>query len=196
MIPAMTDPETLGRLMPPRAAPDTSVDWALMSRSWGTEFPPDYQAFMEVWGPGAIDNFFQVLVPEPKAEELTSPYGGMLVETLTADHAWANFPKEPELEGTQPRLIAWGSDAAADILCWDASGDEPASWPVLVYNRGQGAWRRYDCGMVEFLVRVLRAEFPVCPLSDLSLWGTHPALFLSETEEERLLEQGLDPWAG
>ncbi|MDQ1008828.1 hypothetical protein QFZ82_003313 [Streptomyces sp. V4I23] len=99
-------------------------------------------------------------------------------------------------EGTQPRLIAWGSDAAADILCWDASGDDPASWPVLVYNRGKGVWRRYDCGMVEFLVRVMRAEFPACPLSDLSLWGSHPVLFLSQSEEERLLEQGLDHWAG
>ncbi|MFD0427602.1 hypothetical protein ACFQ60_03590 [Streptomyces zhihengii] len=146
-------------------------------------------------GAGAIDNFFQVQVPEPKADELTSPYGGMLVETLTAEDAWANFPKEPELEQTRPRLIAWGSDAAADIICWDASADDPAAWPVLVYHRGKGVWRRHDCGMTEFLVRVLRAEFPACPLSDLALWGQHPALFLSESEEERLLEQGLDPWA-
>ncbi|MEV8363088.1 hypothetical protein [Streptomyces niveus] len=191
----MTDLETLRRLMPPRAEPDTSVDWSLMSRSWGTEFPSDYRAFMEVYGPGAINNFFQVLLPEPHAEELTSPYGGMLVETLNAEDAWANRRKEPELEGTQPRLIAWGADAGADIVCWDTSGDDPAAWPVLVSDRGDAIWRRYDCGMVEFLVRVLRAEFPACPLSGLSLWGRHPALFLSESEEERLLEQGTDPWA-
>ncbi|MGA5216219.1 hypothetical protein ACPCAE_09080 [Streptomyces cinereoruber] len=191
----MTDLETLRRLMPPKAAPETSVDWARMSESWGTEFPPDYRAFMEVWGPGAIADFFQVQVPEPKAEELSSPYGGMLVETLTAEDAWASFGKEPELEGARPRLIAWGSDAAADIVCWDASGDDPSAWPVLVHHRGKGIWQRHDCGMVEFLVRVLRAEFPANPLSDLSLWGRHPALFLSESEEERLLEQGLNPWA-
>lgn len=116
-------------------------------------------------------------------------------ETLNAEDNWVNFGKEPELEGAEPRLIAWGADAGADIVCWDASGDDPAAWPVLVYERGDAIWRRYDCGMVEFLVRVLRAEFPACPLSGLSLWGRHPALFLSESEEERLLEQGIDPWA-
>ncbi|EST30966.1 hypothetical protein [Streptomyces niveus] len=192
----MNDLDTLRRLMPPKAEPTASADWSLISRSWGTEFPPDYRAFMDVYGNGAINNFFVVLLPEPKAEELTSPYGGMLVETLNAEDAWAKRRKEPELEGTEPRLIAWGADAGADIVCWDASGDDPAAWPVLVYNRGDAIWRRYDCGMVEFLVRVLRAEFAECPLSDLSLWGRHPALFLSESEEERLLEQGIDPWAG
>ncbi|MFE5734908.1 hypothetical protein ACFQ7A_28860 [Streptomyces sp. NPDC056528] len=190
----MTDVETLRQLMPPRAAPEAPVDWAAVEASWGTEFPSDYRAFMEVWGPGAIDGFFQIQAPEPKAEEPASPYGGMLLETLTAEDVWTSSGKEPALEGTRPRLISWGSDAAADIVCWDASDDDPSAWPVLVYNRGKGVWQRHDCGMVEFLVRVLRAEFPANPLSDLSLWGRHPARLLSESEEERLLEQGLDPW--
>ncbi|MGW6392824.1 hypothetical protein ACWFR1_20445 [Streptomyces sp. NPDC055103] len=74
--------------------------------------------------------------------------------------------------------------------------DAPSSWPALVHHRGKGVWQRHDCGMAEFLVRILRADFPANRLSDLALWGRHPALLLSESEEERLLEQGIDPWAG
>ncbi|MBJ6641019.1 hypothetical protein H4K36_29825 [Streptomyces sp. DHE7-1] len=51
-------------------------------------------------------------------------------------------------------------------MCWDASGEDPAAWPVLVFNRGEIRFTRYDCGMAEFLTRVLRGEFPS------ARWGT------------------------
>lgn len=69
-------------------------------------------------------------------------------------------------------------------------------WPVLVYNRGDALWYRYDCGMVQFLLQVLRAEFDKCSLGDLSLWGRDSATFLNRREEERLWKKGVDPWAG
>ncbi|MFE5022086.1 SMI1/KNR4 family protein [Streptomyces sp. NPDC056656] len=186
----------LRQLMPPTADSDVSVDWGRVSQSWGKQFPPDYRQFMEVYGAGAIDNFLQILKPEAKGDEPESETGGMLHETANAEHAWSTVRRSPELAGAQPELIAWGAAASADVLCWDASGDDPAGWPVLVYNRGDGLWRRYDCGMAEFLARVLRADFDACPLGDLSLWGRTPATFLTWTEEQRLMKQGLDPWTG
>ncbi|MET8305633.1 hypothetical protein [Micromonospora sp. NPDC005173] len=97
--------------------------------------------------------------------------------SANAEADWETEDKAPELEGTSPVLINWGVDATADMLCWDASDGDPAKWPVVVYKRNGSLWSRYDCGMVEFLVRVLRADFPECPLGGLFLWGVSEAAF-------------------
>lgn len=188
--------ETLRRLMPPTAESDTSVDWDRMSESWGKEFPADYRGFIQVYGGGAIENYLEVLKPEPKGEPPEQATGGMRHEIANAEYHWTNTRKSPELAEVTPELIAWGADASADTLCWDASGEDPGRWPVLVYKRNDDLWSRYDCGMVEFLVRILRADFDECPLGDLSLWGKEPATFLTRSEEQRRLKAGLDPWTG
>jgi hypothetical protein len=186
--------ETLRQLMPPTAESDTSVDWAQMSESWGKEFPSDFRHFIEAYGAGTIEDCLSVLKPEPRGAE-PGP-DDMLMETANAESAWTREPKSADLVDTAPELIAWGLDSSSDLLCWDASGDNPESWPVLVRSRGDNLWSRYDCGMVEFLVRVLRADFADCPLSDVSLWGRHQAAFLNRREYQRLLNAGLDPWTG
>ncbi|WP_374985674.1 hypothetical protein [Streptomyces fradiae] len=54
----------------------------------------------------------------------------------------------------------------------------------------------YDRGMVEFLTRLLHADFDACPMTDVSIWGDPAPLFLHPREEDRLREMGLDPWTG
>jgi hypothetical protein len=193
-VTAADELEELRRLMPPRHSSNASVDWDEMRASWGKEFPSDYRHFIEVYGYGGIENFFEVLKPEPREEESTT--SDMRNETEMAKDAWSRVRKSPELAEASPELIAWGGDASADLLCWDASDEDPGSWPVLVYKRGDALWRRYDCGMVQFLVRVLRGEFDECPLGDLSLWGRGSATFLNRSEEQRLWKEGIDPWTG
>ncbi|WP_328912053.1 MULTISPECIES: SMI1/KNR4 family protein [unclassified Streptomyces] len=188
--------ELLRGLMPVTAESDTSVDWGRAEESWGKTFPPDYRKFIETYGAGVIENYLVIFKPEFKGGQPESDYGGMIPSTLDAEGAWVDYEKSPELQGAAPELIAWGGDSSADLLCWDASGSDPEAWPVLVWNRDDLLWSRYDCGMVEFLVRMLREEFSECPLGGLSLWGKQPALFLNEREKERLLAQGLDPWTG
>ncbi len=192
----MVGMETLRELMPPTAASDTVADWERLSESWGKEFPVDYRQFIDTYGAGAIQEFLEIQKPEPKEDVPESSTGGMLHETANAEYAWAEMRKSPELGRATPELIAWGADASADILCWDASGEDPERWPVLVYNRAEGLWRRYDVGMAEFLVRVLRAQFADCPLGDLSLWSRGAVTFLNEREEQRRIDEGLDPWTG
>jgi hypothetical protein len=194
MMTEMAALETLQQLMPPTAASDTSVDWGRMSESWGKEFPSDFRRFVETYGAGAIEDYLSVLKPEPKGVE-PGP-DDMLMETVNAEKAWAREPKSPDLVDTAPELIAWGLDSSSDILCWDASGDDPEAWPVLVRSRDGNLWSRYDCGMAEFLVRILRADFADCPLSGVSLWGKHPAVVLNQREYQRLLKAGQDPWTG
>lgn len=105
----------------------------------------------------------------------------MVQETLTAEITWDSADKSAELEGTSPRLITWGVDSSADLMCWDASGEDPAAWPVLVFNRGDALFRRYDCGMAEFLTRVMLGDFPECPLGDDTLWGRAEASWERDT---------------
>ncbi|MFF8382025.1 hypothetical protein ACF07V_38700 [Streptomyces sp. NPDC015661] len=188
--------EALRYLVPPPAEGGTPLDRDRMRASWGREFPADYRKFVETYGAGSVEGCLVIQQPAYKDAEPTSPYGGMLLETINAEAAWARERKSPQLEGTDPVLIAWGVTTSSDLLCWDASDGDPAAWPVLVRNRDDDLWRRYDCGMVAFLVRVLRAEFDECPLGDLTLWGRGPALFLTETEQKRLWARGVNPWEG
>ncbi|MBA2809908.1 SMI1/KNR4 family protein [Streptomyces sp. KM273126] len=171
------DLDALRRLMPPPADGGTRVDWDAMTASWGRPFPPDYQRFMEVYGAGAVQDYLAINTPEPKVSLSEAQRDGMVIETANAEADWETEDKAPELEGTSPVLINWGVDATADMLCWDASDEDPAKWPVVVYARNGSLWSRYDCGMVEFLVRVLRADFPECPLGGLFMWGVSEATF-------------------
>lgn len=192
----MGDLVTLQGIMPPPAAPDLTVDWRLISESWGRQFPPDYQQFMGLYGAGTIEDFLVLAQPEPREAPAGPRNEEMAHETANAVLSWANVRKEPALQGLAPELIAWAADASADILCWDATDDDPSRWPVLVCNRGNMIWRRYECGMVEFLLRVLRREFDECPLGDESIWGRGRVTFLTPKEQERRLKAGLDPWTG
>ncbi|MCZ4103020.1 SMI1/KNR4 family protein [Streptomyces sp. H39-C1] len=192
----MSEWTTLQQCMPHPAESNTSVDWDRMSQTWGKEFPPDYRQFIERYGPGTIQNYLVIELPEYRDAQSASPSGGMLLETVNAEAAWDREEKSPELDGTDPELITWGVDASSDLLCWDTSADDPRTWPVLVRNRDDGLWRRYDCGMVEFLARTLLGKFAECPLGDLSLWAKRSAFYLNAHEEERLRKQGLDPWTG
>ncbi|PZG02317.1 hypothetical protein [Micromonospora deserti] len=151
---------------------------------------------MEVYGPGTIQEFLVIQEPEPKDAASGAGTGGMVSETTNAEMAWAEFRKESGLAEVEPLLIAWGVSAGADILCWDASGVDPDAWPVLVWNRDDTVWRRYECGMVEFLQRVLAAEFDECPLSGTNIWGVTSVKYLPFGEEMRLRKAGLDPWTG
>ncbi|MFF3127403.1 hypothetical protein ACFVRD_35065 [Streptomyces sp. NPDC057908] len=173
------DVDSLLRLMPPPEDGGTAVDWTRMAETWGRPFPLDYQRFMEVYGAGELGDFLVILEPEPKAPSPTQ-LEGMLVETGNAQDMWPGVYKAPDLEGTSPKLITWGVAASADVLCWDASSDDPSEWPVLVFNRGEIQIDRYDCGMAAFLTGLLRADFPKCPLSDVTLWGLGATSFVKD----------------
>jgi hypothetical protein len=169
--------DVLLRLMPPPADGGRVVDWDRMARSWGRPFPPDYRRFMAVYGAGVVEDVLVVLAPQPKAPLAEAGWDGMVEETGNAEDTWADADKSAELAGTEPRLIAWGADSGADLLCWDATGEDPAAWPVLVFDRGAIRFRRYDCGMSGFLVRLLRGDLGERPLADATLWGRGEAAF-------------------
>lgn len=190
------DGDTLLRIMPPPSAADSTADWDLMAQSWGKRFPTDYRWFMGVYGPGAIEQYLAIVPPETKQRSV-SDSRGMMRESIAAKWAWSDTEKPPEYVGrSDPELIAWGVDGSADILCWDASGADPDAWPVLVYHRDDDVWRRYDCGFVAFLVRLLQGDLGHNPLGSTGLWGEGSARFMTPAEEQQLLAQGVNPWTG
>ncbi|HWS37515.1 MAG TPA: hypothetical protein VN408_32890 [Actinoplanes sp.] len=189
--------EALQRLMPPLTASDTTVDWDRLTESWGRRFPASYQRFMAVYGAGMIQNHLVIGDPEPWSEPPTGDDNCMRAGTALARRLWTEIDRrEPDLEGVSPRLILWGVDSSGDNLCWDATDEDPEQWPVLLYHRQHGIWRRYDFGMTEFLVRLLDGAFPECPLGDLTLFGRTNAMYLTTTEYWRRRRSGRDPWTG
>ncbi|MFJ7417646.1 SMI1/KNR4 family protein [Streptomyces uncialis] len=181
----MTHLERLRSLLPaPEGESPEGINWDLISASWGlnSSFPSDFRQFMEVYGPGAVEDFLEILEPQPWDEQQVGD--GFSAETKTARLTWRMEPDRNFDVPPEPLLIAWGVDSAADILCWDASPDNPDEWPVVVWDRGTGKWSRYDVGMVEFLHRTLRADFDECPLRDTSLWGLSEAEFVSAADED------------
>ncbi|WP_030549302.1 hypothetical protein [Streptomyces albus] len=78
-----TDLDALRRFMPPPAEGGARVDWAALTTSWGKPFPPDYRHFMEVYGPGAVQNYLSIGRPEPKVPLDQAPRDGMVIESRT-----------------------------------------------------------------------------------------------------------------
>ncbi|MBK3564785.1 SMI1/KNR4 family protein [Streptomyces sp. MBT62] len=180
--------------MPSPPGAGDSVDWDAVEASWGTRFPGDYKEFMAAYGEGVIDDYLSLMAPETHVDPGgESSYMGMQQESANAEDVWrASGPGAAET----PRLIAWGADSSADFLCWLATDADPDKWPVVVWGRGDARWTEYPCGMVEFLLRLFRAEFDECPLGAVSLWGVGSARFLHRQEEQRLRMAGISPWTG
>lgn len=176
--------------MPSHPGAGETVDWDAVEASWGTAFPSDFKEFMAEYGAGTIDDYLSVLLAEPRGGFGGVPaYMGMAEESRNAEDMWRSG-------SCTPRLITWGLDSSADILCWRADGGDPDRWPVMVWSRHGGRWSEYPGGMTEFLCRVFRAEFDRCPLGDLSLWGAASPRFLHREEQQRLRDLGIDPWTG
>lgn len=186
--------EEVRRIMPSPPGAGDSVDRDAVEASWGTRFPGDYKEFMAEYGEGAIDDYLSLMAPEIHV----GPGGefscmGMQQESANAEDVWRAAGRGP---AETPRLIAWGADSSADILCWPATDSDPDKWPVVVWGRGDARGTEYPCGMVEFLCRLFRAEFDECPLGAVSLWGVGSARFLPREEEQRLRKAGISPWTG
>ncbi|MET7810458.1 SMI1/KNR4 family protein [Streptomyces sp. NPDC005395] len=184
--------QEIGALMPRSSESDVQIPWATIESSWDFTFPSDYRSFIDSYGAGAIEDYLEIL--EPRSWDAEAVGDGMPAETRNARLGWTVEPKRDFPVSSEPMLVAWGVDASADLLCWDTARPNPEDWPVIVWSRGDAVWRKYECGMLEFLGQVLRADLPSNPLGDEALWNTTPAKFVSKVEEARLLNEGIDPW--
>lgn len=169
------------------------VDWQSGAAALGVaSFPHDYQEFVAAFGAGSFEDVLFVSIP--RSGMSAAP---MTVERLPDPGVMDDW-QVPE-ERSQYRLsdmLVWGQTNSADTLCWVTTDSDPNRWPVAVWARQDGGWAVYECGMVEFLLRVLQGDFAACPIGVTTLWGRGSARFLNFLDEERFLDEGVDPWTG
>ncbi|MER5182773.1 SMI1/KNR4 family protein [Streptomyces sp. NPDC002896] len=170
--------------MPPHDGAGRVVDWPAVERAWGVVFPSDYREFVSVYGAGTVGN--------------AEIEGDMDEETEAAREEWEDgFATHPE--GMDPKsggLVAWGVDAAGDVLCWFTAGADPDSWPVLLYSRRTDRWTLYRCGMATFLCKLFQAELYLYPLSFPEHVREAAPRFLTRAEERRIRDSGTNAWSG
>ncbi|MFD9420450.1 SMI1/KNR4 family protein [Streptomyces goshikiensis] len=194
---AKPDPlsELLGLVVRKEDSAGDFIDWDGAEAVNGHRFPLDYINFIERLGGGSFEESLDVrlpLVAASDAEHRICPISPeALADPLT--HRWT----DPDAAATYrvENMLIWGESAGADTLCWITGATTPDAWPVAVYSRNDLAWTVYHCTLTEFILRTLRAEFDVCPLSDTSLFGLESPRFLSAREEAEMMDQGIDPWS-
>jgi hypothetical protein len=193
------DLRALIRLMPPPTGAGDEVDWAAVEVELGTPLPADYRAFISVYGGGCIGRDLNVLLPRPApGPQWEEP--GLAAETANLRLNWRHEIDRAGLDLNENDLLSWGvGSMEPDLLGWVTSDPDPERWPVLArprhVNYGEPTWQLYDCGMIAFLVRLLRAQLVRCPLSGTALWG-RPATFVDWREQQRRFQAGLDPITG
>ncbi len=179
---------------PPGEGHDERIDWAAAEADLGTPLPADYRDFMTAYGSGSIGELC-ILTPCRMATD--AGYGVLMADFRQgfAD-LWDREGGVPGVTLGPDRVLPWGTGCNANELGWLMRGPDPDRWPVVVWRRhvsyGEDHWALFECGMAEFIRRLLLAEFDECPLSDLSLWG-NVAPFVTYLEEDRSMR---DPVTG
>ncbi|CAM3911786.1 SMI1/KNR4 family protein [Kibdelosporangium persicum] len=186
------DIDALLRVMPNDHGADERVDWAAAEARLGTSLPDDYRAFMAVYGGGAIDNLI-ILPPLPTDNSWS---GSISEHTKQLRDLWDTEGGVPGVPPGANQVLSWGTGCNANELGWLVTGLDPNLWPVVVWRRHESPpWALFECGMAEFIRRLMTAEFDECPLSDLSLWG-RVGSFVHHREQQRRFHAGLDPMTG
>ncbi|WP_053646676.1 SMI1/KNR4 family protein [Streptomyces sp. XY431] len=169
------------------------VDWIAAEKVHGTPFPADYRAFVAAFGNGSIEEMVGVDIPAT-SDELRFGTLSRLSEAALADFAVNRWAPADRGRHRLEDLLIWGETGAADTLCWITTDPDPDRWPVAVYSRMNLEWSVYPCGMAEFLLKMLRDEWPQCPISDSSLQGMPDPRFLHNKDAAASWELGNNPW--
>jgi hypothetical protein len=132
--------------------PQPAVDWPAVEADLGTSLPSDYKEIVGLFGPGGFDEYVDLLVPGALGMDLVD---------------WAKSEGYPAPEG----LLRWGSSEQEFDFVWQTGTADPDDWPVLV---GQfGDLERFDCGLGEFLFRMLTDRMYGFPTSRLHVHFFH-----------------------
>ncbi|WP_458633783.1 SMI1/KNR4 family protein [Streptomyces sp. JNUCC 63] len=173
------------------------MDWQAAEEALGVGLPSDYKAFMSVYGAGDIGEL-GILGPMPVEYVQWDP-GNVLDSTPAFRDLWDKEGGVPGITAESSAVLPWGSGCNANELGWLMLDPDPDEWPVVAWRRqihyGDSRWKLFDCGMVDFLVRMMCAELDQCPLGDASLrGGTAPFVHWREQQRRRLA--GLGPETG
>lgn len=127
-----------------------AVDWSAVEADLGTSLPSDYKEIVDLFGRGGFDDYVDLLVPGARGRDLVD---------------WTQSYGYPPKEG----MMVWGvSSEERREFVWQTASADPDGWPVLVGDYGED-WERFDCGLGEFVVRMLTDRMYGFPTSRLDV---------------------------
>lgn len=174
----MSARDDLLRLLEPPAEKWVPPDRDEILRGYGTALPSDFLWLMETYGPGEISGSLGILPPVRAAE--IGKISGVCPSCAHPDEGVEGIEPEYLVNGG---LFIWGMNPDGDGAFWSTAG-EPDDWQTVVFRRHHGprepAWSRYDCGIVEFLVRTLQGRLQRNPFSGTGLWRNESPVFVRE----------------
>jgi hypothetical protein len=143
--------------------------WEPVEAGIGGELPPDYKAFVRLYGVGSFfRDAVSVFVPQPTAlgacleAQIPSICGAIaeFSDDFLPYRAW------PETGG----LVPIGSSNCGDLIFWLPEG-APSAWKVVVWGRRLGTFEVFDRDLTDFLAglasgEILPEEFPEIVLRD------------------------------
>lgn len=159
--------------------------WDLSAGEVGLDFPKDYREFVDAYGAGTVNDELFIAAPTlrfqrgsrlgfPGLVDLTTVGLGRSIAEMrenavaTGDEETYPLPIHPEPGG----LLIWGHNSNTDVCFWDTRDADPDRWSVVVFLLSGRRWERFDGGMAEFLLAVLRGEHP---LSERLIWPIGPS---------------------
>lgn len=156
--------QALLQIMPADHGVDEHLDWPAVEETLGVRLPSDYKSFMAAYGGGSIGKEgMSILLPLP-VEYLQWDPDSISGYTPNLRYIWEDDGGVPGVSLGSDAVLAWGIHTNANDLGWLMSGPDPDTWPVVAYRRhGDPYWAMFDCGMVDFIRRLMTAEFDECP---------------------------------
>ncbi|CAG6397426.1 hypothetical protein NMG29_24900 [Streptomyces cocklensis] len=171
----MTSEDELLRILEPPAEKWVPPNRDEIVRGYGTALPADYLWLMETYGPGEVSGYLGIL-PPVRPSEIGNIFG-ILQSAAEMQEGVEGIEPEYLVHGG---LFMWGYNPDGDSAFWSTVG-EPDGWHVVTcrrhHNFDEPAWTRYDCGIVEFLVRTFQGRLAQNPFSGNDLWGIESPSF-------------------
>ncbi|MFD8007492.1 SMI1/KNR4 family protein [Streptomyces mirabilis] len=191
------DVEALLRIVPAEHRGEERIDWTAAEAALGTRLPSDYKSLLDTYGVGDIGELVVLPPLSVDVPDLGDCHMGSMAPGFR--ELWESEGGVPGISAGPEAVLPWGTGCNANEMGWLMTDADPDKWPVVAWRRhvsyGDSHWALFDCGMIQFLTRMMLAEFDECPLGDASLWG-RPAPFVSRREQRRRLVAGLDPLTG
>lgn len=182
-------------LVPADLAGGERIDWAAAEALLGTKLPSDYRALLDTYG-----DIGELVILPPLPSDVRG-WEGCHIGSMTAGlrKLWDEDAGVPGVTLGADAVLPWGSGMNANEMAWLMNDPEPDKWPVVAWRRhyssGESPWALFECGMAQFIARMILGRFDACPLGDASLWN-QPDTFVSWREQRRRLLVSLDPQTG
>ena len=150
--------ERLMAVVPPPAAPSETFrgPWEPVEAKIGRELPPDYKAFVRLYGGGYFFTdavMINVAGAVSRGARLEAQVPIICGSFTAGGDDQLPYRLWPEPDG----LIPFGSTMDGDYICWLPEG-EPAAWTIVVWGRGLGTFEAFDCDMTDFLAGLVTGE--------------------------------------